>query len=337
MINFKTITIVGIICILLFFISIRLYAQDDLPENKMTFAGKNRYGLRLYEYEGKMRLYPSKLYKMFGEKYPDDIHTLWDQDDKDKYKQYPGVRSERIVYRSHMGYDLYLWIDLPEGEGPFPVMFYLFGGGWTTGSPDQIEVKTQSQFLASRGIAGVRVGYSLSSHPEGSTMERAFDDIDFARGFIFSQSDRLDIDTLRFGFMGGSAGAHLSAVSALRTPGTKILVGFSGVYDYNLFGGNKKDYFAPHTVEHKNKVSPIYMIRGAKSRPVSFIIHGLGDHLVTPLQSIRFTEALAGESIECHLNLYPYYSHILNVPTYTDIFDELMEEVYSFLKKELSL
>ena len=45
--------------------------------------------------------------------------------------------------------------------------------------------------------------------------------------------------------LGGSSGAHLSAVSALRDPGTKVLVGFAGVYDYNMFGGDDKPYFAP--------------------------------------------------------------------------------------------
>ena len=108
-----------------------------------------------------------------------------------------------------------MYIDLPASGSGFPVLFHIFGGGWTSGTPERVEVI--SKYLASLGIAGVRVGHSLSTHP-GATIARAFDDINYARQYVFRRAAECRIDTTRYGYVGGSSGAHLSAVSALHDP-----------------------------------------------------------------------------------------------------------------------
>ena len=189
-----------------------------------------------------------------------------------------------------------------------------------------------SKYLASRGIAGVRVGHSLSTHP-GATIARAFDDINYARQYVFQRATECRIDTTRYGYAGGSSGAHLSAVSALRDPGTKVLVGFAGVYDYNMFGGDDKPYFAPNTTEFKREISPASMI--PVSSPAVFLGHGLGDFLVGYVQSTNFASWLAKQGLEVELHLYPYYSHAFNHPGITDMFPKLMDEVEHFLQIHL--
>lgn len=178
----------------------------------------------------------------------------------------------------------------------------------------------------------MRVGHSLSTHP-GATIARAFDDINYARQYVFRRAAECRIDTTRYGYVGGSSGAHLSAVSALHDPGTKVLVGFAGVYDYNMFGGDDKPYFAPNTAEFKREISPASMI--PVSSPAVFLGHGLGDFLVGYLQSTNFASWLAKQGLEVELHLYPYYSHAFNHPGITDMFPKLMDEVEHFLQIHL--
>ena len=178
----------------------------------------------------------------------------------------------------------------------------------------------------------MRVGHSLSTHP-GATIARAFDDINYARQYVFQRAAECRIDTTRYGYAGGSSGAHLSAVSALRDPGTKVLVGFAGVYDYNMFGGDDKPYFAPNTTEFKREISPASMI--PVSSPAVFLGHGLGDFLVGYVQSTNFASWLAKQGLEVELHLYPYYSHAFNHPGITDLFPKLMDEVEHFLQIHL--
>lgn len=295
--------------------------------------GYNRYGNRLYQVGGQIDVYPRKqLTKLYSGQFPADAFVPWSKtiyDHKFEIDEQK-VRTKHFVYRSHEGYDLEMYIDLPASGSDFPVLFHIFGGGWTSGTPERVEVI--SKYLASLGIAGVRVGHSLSSHP-GATIARAFDDINYARQYVFRRAAECRIDTTRYGYVGGSSGAHLSAVSALRDPGTKVLVGFAGVYDYNMFGGDDKPYFAPNTAEFKREISPASMI--PVSSPTVFLGHGLGDFLVGYVQSTNFASWLAKQGLEVELHLYSYYSHAFNHPGITDMFPKLMDEVEHFLQIHL--
>jgi hypothetical protein len=112
-----------------------------------------------------------------------------------------------------------------------------------------------------------------------------------------------------------------------------VLVGFAGVYDYNMFGGDDKPYFAPNTAEFKREISPASMI--PVSSPAVFLGYGLGDFLVGYLQSTNFASWLAKQGLEVELHLYPYYSHAFNHPGITDMFPKLMDEVEHFLQIHL--
>lgn len=306
-------------------------AAQEKPVGK--HIGYNRYGNRLYDDGGVVRIFPGeRLAQMYGGRFPEDALDVWSRTiyDHPFGVDESRVRTLRFTYRSYEGYDLELCVDLPSEGSGFPVLFHIFGGGWTSGSPERVEVI--SKYFASRGIAGVRVGHSLSSHP-GATIGRAFDDLDSARRYVFARTVEYALDTTRFGYVGGSSGAHLSAVAALTTPGTKVLVGFAGVYDYNMFGGDDKPYFAPNTREFKRAISPASMT--PVSAPAVFLGHGLGDHLVGYVQSTNFAAWVARHGLEVELHLYPYYSHPFNHPGITDMFPKLMEEVSDFLRSHL--
>ncbi len=50
---------------------------------------------------------------------------------------------------------------LPEGNGPFPAIIYVHGGGWVRGS--RSDYNYTATFYAQRGIAGFAIDYTLSN------------------------------------------------------------------------------------------------------------------------------------------------------------------------------
>jgi acetyl esterase/lipase len=134
----------------------------------------------------------------------------------------------------------------PKGEGPFPVLLFLHGGGWVFGSKDDYfglyGYGTVGRCLAERGLVVVLANYRLSpgvKHPEHIK--------DVARAFAWTWrharaygGDRGQI------FVGGhSAGGHLAAllatdeqyVKAVGRRGRDVrgVIGVSGVYRLDGF------------------------------------------------------------------------------------------------------
>ena len=118
---------------------------------------------------------------------------------------YVGTQAERRRL------DLYL----PPGDGPFPWIVYVHGGGYTKISPSRGE--TVATALQAEGYAVALVGYRLT--PEGEVSEerkvRHPDHVrDLARGvrYLVDHADSLGLDPERRAVMGHSTGAALAAV-----------------------------------------------------------------------------------------------------------------------------
>lgn len=113
-----------------------------------------------------------------------------------------------ISYGSHPQQIMNLY--LPEtGEGPFPVIFFLHGGGWQGGSPDDTQVMPFIPGLK-RGFAVVSCGYRLM--PEAYFPDN-LSDVKKALTFISTQADRYHLDQEKFILAGASAGAHLALMA----------------------------------------------------------------------------------------------------------------------------
>ncbi|MGJ8657081.1 MAG: alpha/beta hydrolase [Akkermansiaceae bacterium] len=212
----------------------------------------------------------------------------------DVYKaKYPKVRSERIVFKTvklanGKVLDLDLHIERPMGDGPFPVVFYVHGGGWGGGSKSQFT--HQSFELADHGIAGVRMEYRLKG--PGVKFPEAISDVMDSIDFIRKKADELDLDFTKVGLAGGSAGGHLSAIAAQLTPECVCYDGFNGLFDVvdrdgSNFGGG--DYTGK-TKEEKKKASAFHMVKATP--PDTFLYHGTKDNTVKIKQSHRFAEAI---------------------------------------------
>lgn len=206
----------------------------------------------------------------------------------------PAVTSERHVFKTIQLPDgkrleLDLEIEKPKGSGAFPVVFFVHGGGWITGS--KAHFCHQSFELAKHGIAGVRIEYRWMEH--GGTYSNVMEDVLDAIDFVRKRKADLQLDFGRVGLAGGSAGAHLSAIAAQLTPECICYDGFNGLYDLlnpdsSSFHG--REDFVGSSIEDKKKASAIYLL---KDKPVDTLLyHGSEDVVTDMRQSYRLAEAI---------------------------------------------
>lgn len=111
-------------------------------------------------------------------------------------------------------------IHLPEGEGPFPVIVVVHGGGFKFG--DQNMGVIQPIFAATeRGFAVVSADYRKSTQ---AVFPGAVADIKAVVRWIRANSDTYNFNTDRIAIWGESAGAYLAIMTAL-TPNVSELEG----------------------------------------------------------------------------------------------------------------
>jgi acetyl esterase/lipase/lysophospholipase L1-like esterase len=223
----------------------------------------------------------------------------------------PAVTSERFVFKTiklpdGKELELDLQIEKPVDSGPFPVVFFVHGGGWITGSKGHF--CHQSFELAKNGIAGVRIEYRWMEH--GGTYPNVIEDVLDAIDFVRKRKTELQLDFDRVGLAGGSAGAHLSAIAAQLTPECICYDGYNGLYDLlnpdsSSFYG--REDFVGSSAEDKKKASAIYLL---KDKPVDTLLyHGSEDFVTDMKQSYRLADAITQKGGNASVLAYEGVGH----------------------------
>jgi acetyl esterase/lipase len=102
-------------------------------------------------------------------------------------------------------FDLYL----PDtGRGPFPLVVWIHGGGWSGGSRDLTATSPQRQ-IVSKGFALASVDYRLSG---AARYPASVNDVKAAIRFFRANAATYKIDPDRIAAWGSSAGGHLAAM-----------------------------------------------------------------------------------------------------------------------------
>lgn len=233
------------------------------------------------------------------------------------------------------------WLDVPygplddelmdiylpnEGEGPFPVLLAIHGGGWREGDKDYLEV--HSAFKAVQmGFAVASIRYRLiPKHPHPAQIH----DVKAAIRFLRANAAEYNLDPNRIAAFGGSAGGHLAALagtSANRPELTDLSLGNPDVdeslqavvdwYGPIWLDRTAKDFeklgvytdaqqAGPEFSEHKKALFACaeeeYPAKAAEFSPATYITkdcppfliqHGTKDPLVPYLQSVDFDRALS--------------------------------------------
>ena len=234
------------------------------------------------------------------------------------------------------------WLDVPygplpeevldiylpnEGEGPFPVILMIHGGGWHEGDKNYLEVHS--------GMRAIPFGYAVASPRYRLAPEHKhpaqIHDIKAAIRFVRANAAKYNLDPNRIAAWGGSAGGHLAALAGTSANRPELTDRSLGNPDVDESVQAVVDWYGPiwvdRTAEDYEKLgvisdrqqmgdpySPLFKeLFGCppeefpakakefspatyltKDCPPFLIQHGTEDPLVPYLQSVDFDEVLSG-------------------------------------------
>ena len=135
---------------------------------------------------------------------------------------------ENITYGKAGDTELKLDLARPEGDGPFPAIVFIHGGGWSKGSRQGYG--RQIQEAAKRGYVAATISYRLMQFDEAkketTTATPIFPaqihDAKAAIRWLRANADKFNVDPNRIGVTGGSAGGHLSLLVGLTDPAANL-------------------------------------------------------------------------------------------------------------------
>lgn len=228
---------------------------------------------------------------------------------------------KNIEYAVHDGVSLkgHLW--RPAGDGPFPLLITIHGGGWRIGSPDSYA--QWGPVLAASGFAMFSVSYRLTSASNESTWPQAPCDIRAAVQFMRGKAKQYNIDAERLALMGDSAGGHLASLIGLAadsdlfadsypddpfasvSTGVKAVISNYGVHDMVQQWQHDQavrahdhivEIFLGRTPMDDRKLyfdaSPMSYATRDKAQTAFLLSHGTEDDVVDRIQTDAFHDAL---------------------------------------------
>jgi len=193
--------------------------------------------------------------------------------------------------------------------GRSPTFVYFHGGGWVTGSKDQVALEVLP-YLA-MGLAVVNVDYRLA---QAAPAPAAAEDCRCALRWVFRHAEQYGLDPARIVAGGQSAGGHLALLTAMAPaaagldrlcPGNEELgvaavVNFFGIADVGdvLVGEHARDFTTgwfmgvkpPERDALARTLSPINYVR--PHGPAVITVHGDADPVVPVEHAHRLARAL---------------------------------------------
>lgn len=228
------------------------------------------------------------------------------------------IYEPNVQYGEAAGTPLLLDLARPkQGDGPFPAVVCIHGGGWKGG--DKSSFTSLIQLLAQRGYVAVTVRYRFApQHRFPSQVE----DVKCAVRYLRAHADELNIDPDRIGAMGSSAGGHLALMLGGLEPEDE-LEGSGGYAEFSssvqvvgsIAGPTDLTQAFPELVppllldflgapladapEAYALASPITHL--SDDDPPVMLIHGTADNIVPYEQATLYADACRTAGVECEL------------------------------------
>lgn len=224
--------------------------------------------------------------------------------------------ADTVIYKTVGDRQMKLLVDKPadwQATDQRPAVVFFFGGGWVGGTPGQFE--PQSQYLATRGLVGVRVEYRVIPRGDAGPPTVCCNDAKSALRYVRAHAAELGIDPARIAAAGGSAGGHLAAftglVDGIDDPADDLTVscrpavlllfnpvlnnGPDGGWGYQRVGARYREFSPAHNV--------------SKAAPPTIIFLGDDDKLI-PVATMKSFEAdMQAAGVRCELHVYPGVGH----------------------------
>ncbi|MBU2907415.1 alpha/beta hydrolase [Arenibacter algicola] len=213
----------------------------------------------------------------------------------------------------HQKYDIYL----PQNRTKdTKVLILIHGGGWAAG--DKSEMDAFKDFIKSQlpGIAVVNMNYRLADD-NNPPYPMQIDDINLVVSQLRNKAQEFQIST-DIGFIGASAGAHLSLLWSYAHDTKKqvkmvcSIVGPTNLLDEAYINTPNEelrillDQFGndPEVLE---EVSPLYQV--TTTSPPTLLFYGAQDPLIPNSQGISLRDRLMELNVEHEFTLYPNGGH----------------------------
>ncbi len=225
-----------------------------------------------------------------------------------------------LVYAQAGKTELQLDLAMPkEGNGPFPTLVCIHGGGWRQGKRQDLS-KTIEVF-AGRGYVATTISYRLS---DVAPFPAQIEDCKAAVRWLRANAKKYKIDPERIGALGFSAGAHLACLLGTtqkddglegnggnldQSSRVQAVVSFFGPTDLTTKDWTpqvEKDILIPFlggTIDQKpeqyQKASPIRYV--TKEAPPFLFFHGTDDKLVGIRQSQMLLKKLRSVGVSAEI------------------------------------
>ncbi|GAB5560042.1 MAG: hypothetical protein SynsKO_16890 [Synoicihabitans sp.] len=234
------------------------------------------------------------------------------------------------------GFDIPMIVVSPdEGDGPFPVVYHVHGGGWNGGNESQVpDASIPAGFrLLTDELGIVHVGLAYRAKRQGN-FEDALNDLRASIAWFEARADEFGVDITRVGFSGGSAGTPLSAVLAQEHPASLTYVGLYGVYDLlnnseSLFPDEQARVdFGLENPAAQRAASAWHQLRAEP--PATLLFHGALDILTHPSQSTRFAAYMREQGAIAEAIVFSEVNHGFFSPRYPEEYSETLRRVAQF-------
>jgi acetyl esterase/lipase len=222
----------------------------------------------------------------------------------------PADARRDIPFGTHeLTLDLYSPDENTTSAPPRPVIVFIYGGGWQSGTKEEYAFVAST--LVRQGYVVVIPDYRL--FPEVRFPEFVSDAADALR-WTFDNIGQYGGDPSNVFVMGHSAGGEIAALlhydeSYLQTAGTRQrpcgFIGLSGPYDFlPLVGGPLEDIFPLAT---RASSQPINFVTGDEGP--ALLIHGYLDNTVKPRNSAKLVELVTAAGGQAQLVIVPERKH----------------------------
>lgn len=246
----------------------------------------------------------------------------------DRYTAFPD-----LIYGRAGNYELKLDLYQPRSAGrPTPVILYVHGGGWATGSKGE-EMFWLLPYLQA-GWAGVNVEYRTSPIAPAPA---AVEDCRCALRWLRRNASHYNLDLRKIAVTGASAGGHLALMTALvpdtagfdnhcladddqpwtgripEAPKVAVVINWFGPTDLAEMVRERRSYAVSwlHSPlgmdEMAKRVSPITYVRSGV--PPVLTVHGDSDPLVPYSQAVQLHDALKTAGVRNQLITVPGGKH----------------------------
>lgn len=250
---------------------------------------------------------------------------------KDRKYQFVPAKLPEIIEKMHLnvpymaGKRHQLDVYLPQGTGPFPVIFDIYGGGLLFGDKSSLKLEPSLRFLADK-FAIVSVDYTPNT-TEHNVFPNQISELRLALIYLNNHAEQYHLNMDDVTVIGESSGAQLAVLSAAsfssnvilgdafndyRIPKIKRVIAMYGPYKLDQF----KSEFATLGLQPKfsetgtasafegimlgNQAPKLVPDLVAQANPESYftyhmpplmLIAGKHDHVVPYLQSVALSEA----------------------------------------------